>query len=305
MQWHWLTFHLLTVMAYGYEVLGGILIFYSSAVTENARPEDRKRVTHWIMFGLLAIVYIAFGIGIRHVEIQQNEQASQRSVEDRKELRGNRDRMDRQMDRVLSSFQVTYSQLASLSSEIGKVRNGLLQAIYKNDPLQIASLERQAQVAQQQADNLSHELLALTMAPQVADQLRGWQGSHYARQEDLRLREWEEHVHVTDGPQGQAGGKHFTQEEYNKATKAIADKWQAEYDKAEQQSQEELKGIIATADFVRRELLQRLPPERGRSVWDNTEEQEFAKAKNNPQVLSRENTANYLEDLARRVPPPK
>ena len=33
---HWLSSHLLTVLAYGYEVLGGILIFYSSAVTETS-----------------------------------------------------------------------------------------------------------------------------------------------------------------------------------------------------------------------------------------------------------------------------
>jgi len=87
MYWRWMGSHFLSLVAYGYEVLGGILIFYSSAVTESSMPEDRKKVTHWIMFGVLAAVYIAFGVGLRYVEIQQSSTISQHADEDRRELR--------------------------------------------------------------------------------------------------------------------------------------------------------------------------------------------------------------------------
>jgi hypothetical protein len=298
MHWHSLTPHLLTVLGYGYEVLGGVLIFYSSAVTETSLPEDRKRIGHWIMFGLIAVVYIAFGIGLRHAEMQQNEQNNQRSSEDRTELRNNRERMESRMDQVLSSFQVTYSQLASLSLEIGSVRLGLLQAIHKNDPKVITSLEQQAQVAQQQVDNLSRELLAVTMAPQIARQLRDWEQELGARQQELHNFEWEEEKQL--GRQG----KPISEEDRNREVLRIMSKWQIEYDKKDAEYQEKLKGIIATADFVRREMLQRIPLQR-QGEEDKKQELAFAAGKSNPKSLSRPDAARYLDDLARRVPPPK
>jgi hypothetical protein len=76
---HWLTVHLHTVLAYGYEVVGGILIFVSSAVTETELPEAKRR-KHWILFGVIALVYIAFGIGIKYDDVQQ-------AKDDREELR--------------------------------------------------------------------------------------------------------------------------------------------------------------------------------------------------------------------------
>ena len=56
---HWL--------AYGYEVIGGILIFISSAVTETQLPAPERR-KHWIVFGIVAVMYIGFGLGLRYME---------------------------------------------------------------------------------------------------------------------------------------------------------------------------------------------------------------------------------------------
>jgi flagellar biosynthesis GTPase FlhF len=297
MHWHWITSHLLTVLAYGYEVIGGILIFYSSAVTETSMPEDRRRKGHWIMFGVVALVYIAFGIGLRRVELQQNEQTSQRADQDRKELRENRNRVDSRMDSVLSSFQVTYSQLASVSSELGTMRNSLLQAIHKNDPRQIADLESKAQAAQQQVDTLSHELLALTMAPQIVEQLRDWQIELDAREQDLHNEEWEEQVHYM----------HDHQDDFTQGVKEINDRWDIRYRQKEEEFKAKLKGLVGTADFIRGELLQKLPPN-WVSPEDRRQEQEFAKAKSDPGPLDQQRRgalASYLENLAKRVPPPK
>jgi hypothetical protein len=287
---HWFAAHQHAVEAYWYEILGGMLIFYSSAVTETAMPKDRRRLAHWFTFGFLAVVYIAFGIAIRHDEVQQNDRNSQRSEEDRKELRENRGRMDSRMDSVLASFQVTYSQLGSLSSEIAVMRTGLLRAMHKNDPQVITSLQQQAQAAQVQVDNLSRELLALTMAPQIAGQLLDWNQEREARQQDLHNREWEEQTHFRQERPGDGKG-----------VDDIMARWQIKYDKMDEEYAVKLKGLVATADFVRRELLQRLSPQQ----IDKLEEQQFAQAIKDPLALDRKAAAAYLEELARRVPTPK
>jgi hypothetical protein len=288
---------MLTVMGYGYEVLGGILIFYSSAVTETSMPEDRKRVGHWIMFGALAVVYIAFGIGLRYVEVQHNAESSQRSDEDRRELRKNRQLTDERMVSVISSEQATFLQIVSLSSDIARMRSSLIQTIYKNDPHQVSELEGKAQAAQLKADTLSHELLAITMAPQLASQLRDWERERLAQQQDLHNKEWEDQIHI--------GGEHASQAETTQKVQKLMEQWQVEYDKKDQEYLEKLKGIITTADFVRRELLQRLPPQESNSQYDKYHEQLFVKALSDPLALSRKEAADYLESLARRVPSPK
>ena len=258
---HWLVAHLHIVLAYGYEVLGGILIFYSSAVTETSMPEDRKRVAHWIMFAAIALVYAAVGIGLRYDELQQGErdrqqagQDRQQSAQDRQELRDNR-------DRVLSSFQATYLQLASLSSDLHNMRISLTQAINKNEPDKLSALQNQAKTAQQQVDALSHELLAITMAPQVAQQLRDWEMESKAKQQDLHNFAYEDEMHYKDRNPND-DGRGFDQMEKD---------WDAAYDKADRDAIEELKRRITTADFIRREMLQRVPPQQ-QSAEDKKQE---------------------------------
>jgi hypothetical protein len=293
MHWHWLTSHL-TLLGYGYEVLGGILIFYSSAVTETSMPADRKRWTHWIMFGVIAVVYIVCGIGLRFTEIQRNDKNTKQADEDRQELRDNRKRMDSRIDSVLSSSQVQYLQLASLSSEIGVMRNSVLQAIYKNDPRQIRDLESKMQAAQQQADTLSHELLALTMAPQVAGQLLGWEEERHASEDNINHFEWEAEQHYQwDHP----GDK--------KGLDQVIAKYAAQVHESNNDFREKLKGIIVNADFVRKELLQRIPAALQVPAIDKPEEQKFTQARTDPDSLDRKDAARYLEQLAQRVPPPK
>lgn len=293
---HWLGSHLHIVLAYGYEVLGGLLIFYSSAVTETSMPEDRKRIGHWVMFAAMALVYAAFGIGLRYDQIQQSERERQQSTQDRKELRDNRDRMDNRMDNILSSSQSTYLQLALLGSELRNMRVSLTQAIDKNDPDKLSSLQTQAKTAQQQVDSISHELLAITMAPQIAVQLRSWEDQRKQARQDDHLRSWEEQNHFALEHRGEPG--------FQEALNRIGKFWDERYEHTEDVYLEKLKGAISTADFIRREMLQRIPLQ-AQSAEDKRYEKEFDQAKGNPESLNRDNAAQYLEDLARRVPPPK
>jgi hypothetical protein len=73
-------------------------------------------------------------------------------------------------------------------------------------------------------------------------------------------------------------------------------------DKADRDAMEELKRRITTADFIRREMLQRIPPQQ-QSAEDKNQEKEFAQTNSDQRSL--EKSARYLEELARRVPPPK
>jgi hypothetical protein len=262
---------------------------------------DQERRKHWLMFGGMAIIYILVGIGIRHAELQRGEgdrqraqEDRQRAAEDRQNLRGIRTTMDTRMDGVFSSFQSTYLQLASLSSDLHNMRVGLTQAINSNDPHRLAELETKAQTAQQQVNALSSELLALTMTPQIAQQLRDWEMESKAKQHDLHLFAYEDEMHYKERNPND-DGRGFDQMEKD---------WDAAYDKANRDAIEELKRRITTADFIRREMLQRVSPQQ-QSAEDKKQEPEFAQAKSDPESLSREKAARYLEGLARRVPPPK
>jgi hypothetical protein len=201
------------------------------------------------------------------------------------------------MSSVLSAFQVAYAQIASLSSDLSGMRTSLMQTIHKNDPRQVADLQSKAQAAQTQADNLQRELLAMTMTPQVAEQLRGWQLAYSVKQQDLHLHEDE---HLMDYVEVNVKNVAPTPE----GIKRIKDSWQVKYAEADKEYQEKLKGTIATADFIRKELLQRIPA-REITPKDKIQEQQFALAANSPMKLNRDDAASYLEELAKRVPAPK
>lgn len=288
---HWIT-ALSALLPYAYEVLGGILIFYSSAVTETQLP-DLERRKHWIIFGSLAAFYILVGIGIRSTELQRGESDRQQAAQDRQELRENRDRMNRRMDDILSSSQSTYLQLAILSTGLQDVRIRLTQAINKNGPNTLFALQAQAKEAQQQVDNLSHEVLALTMAPQVAQQLREWYGRSQQIIKDMRSQQWEEHInwvghHGPNDPEG---------DERN------LDHWEAAIKQRQNEDlPQQFKKILSNADFIRKELLQRIPPQQQTPV-DKMQEKDFMQTQDDPQSLAK--AAQYIDDLARRVPPPK
>jgi hypothetical protein len=98
---------------------------------------------------------------------------------------------------------------------------------------------------------------------------------------------------------------HFLQEHPHdsKGLQEIIDRWQAEYDKRDRESDEKLKGLVTSADFVRKELLRFLPPQ-AITPLDKTEEQRFTEALTAPASLDRSEAAGYLEGLAKRVPQP-
>jgi hypothetical protein len=235
------------------------------------------------------VFYALVGIGIRQVDIQRGEVDRQQAAQDRQELRKSRERMDNRMDSIFSSSQATYVQLAVLSSGLHDMGVSLTHAVNKNDPDKLSALQSQAKTAQQRVDALSHELLAITMAPQIAQQLRDWKGETKFRIQELHDRAWEDHIHWHEQHPG-------VSEDENSA------QWDAAFDKAEKDAVERLKGIVESADFVRREMVERIPPPQRLPIdvkWD----QEFVRAKTDPESIPFEPAAHYLEDLARRVPP--
>lgn len=299
---HWLIVHMHQILSYGYEVFGGILIFWSSAVTETSRP-SKEKMKHWIIFGVLAIAFIVIGVALRSDEVRQFNDDRAETIRARQDVRDMRSTLDNRMSTVLSSFQTTYAQLGSLSSDLSTMRNNLMQTIYKNDPRQMHSLEQQAQTEQARVDSLSHELLAMTMAPQIADQLRGWEGERSFEIDMKHNQEWEEEMRFGRDAEHQD----LSGAERTKGVKEIEQRWRSEYLRSEQEYLDKLKGTISTADFVRKELMKRITgtANAGQAVLDKREEQQFTQALNNPLVLDRMDAANYLESLAKRVPPPK
>jgi hypothetical protein len=189
-------------------------------------------------------------------------------------------------------------QLAGLQTKLANLHTEIEAAREKHDPQMVRDLEAKAQDAQQRANTLSRELLAITMAPQIARQLRYWEQELGAQHQDLHKREWEEEVRL-----GQQV-KPLSEPEHNRELQRIMSEWQVRYDQKDAEYQEKLKGIIATADVVRREMLQQIPLQQ-QVPEDKKQEQAFAAAKSTPQSFSTEAAARYLEDLVTRVPPPK
>ena len=79
------------------------------------------------------------------------------------------------------------------------------------------------------------------------------------------------------------------------------DAWDDAIEKEEQNSGERLNRMLANADFIRKEMLQLIPPQQ-QNMNDKRQEKEFAQTKRDPESLAK--AARYLENLARRVPPP-
>jgi hypothetical protein len=152
--------------------------------------------------------------------------------------------------------------------------------MYHNDPKRLSELANTAQAATQKADALGQELLAITMAPQIAEELRDWKFERDAKQQDLHNREYElEMQFQQQHPEDRGGLNDIIQE------------WAIRYEDAEKESDDQLKGLMATADFTRSELLKRVP-------------MQYPDDKKDFQSRPREDAARYLENLAKRVPPP-
>jgi hypothetical protein len=76
------------------------------------------------------------------------------------------------------------------------------------------------------------------------------------------------------------------------------------YDRTNEEYENKLRGMIATADFIRKELRQRLTPQEV-LPFDKTEEQQFIRVLKSSMAMNRNDAASYLQPLARRVPLPK
>jgi len=188
------------------------------------------------------------------------------------------------------------SQLAEIQTKSADIDKRLYAAREKHDPQMVHDLETKAQEAHQQADRISKELLALTMAPHVAEQLRNWQDDYNAEKRDLGLREYENEIVVSQGP--------MSNEERGRKIDAVRKQSQSDKDRLDQEYEDKLKGLFVTADFVRRELLQWIPLQQI-NRFDKEKEQQFALTLKQPTAMPQKEAADYLEDLAKRVPPPK
>lgn len=275
---------------YAYEIIGGLLIFLSSLVSE-AFPK-KFRLALWAAFALLALGYTCEGIHLdKEATVKADNQRATGEKETR-ELKGEIHDLKTNTSSLISTIAGMFPMIASLDADLATLRRDTAAAKEHHDPRLIDNLEHQTKIAQQQVDSLSHELLAITMAPQVAQQLRDWDMESKAKQHDLHLRAYEDEMHYKERNPND-DGRGFDQMEKD---------WDAAYDKADRDAMEELKRRIATADFIRREMLQRIPPQQ-QSAEDKKQEKEFAQTDSDPRSL--EKAARYVEELARRVPPPK
>jgi hypothetical protein len=110
--------------SYLYQILGGILIFLSSLVSESMSPAWKKR--SYIIFGLLALAYVGVGILLdRHASTEQGKlQASVSSLKGSFDLSEQGRRSEREAaEKVRQSDRDAFlKQLKVLEEQLSAVR---------------------------------------------------------------------------------------------------------------------------------------------------------------------------------------
>jgi len=275
MNMHWLVSHLHGWLAYGYEVLGGILIFVSSAVTETKLPAPERR-KHWILFGTIAVVYIAIGIGIRYDDVQ-------RSGEDREELKAIR----KDSHDLVTSFSATFPLTVAISSDVARIKQDLESAKGKPDPRLIADLEAKADSAQELSSTLSRQLV-MSIAPRVVKQLSALGGEWWDARRNFELFKGEELYKKQSAEQRTANEK----------------KWQSQIDEVDRLYRLKAADTFANANNIREVLLSLLQPSE-RNDEDKREADIFTNAvRGNINQYQVQGAAGYLNELIKRVPIP-
>lgn len=256
--------------------------------------KDRKWA--FIIVWTLAILGV-LSAGLQQFIVYKSDEANEAkrriSADEVHDLKGEIHGLRGDTSNLIRTMAGMFPMVASLNSELATIRKDAEAAKEHRDPHLIANLEEQAQTAQQQVDNLAHDLVTTTISPQVARQLRDWDGERRNKQQDLHNKGWEDRVHWQERHPNDPNG----------IDQAMKD-WDNEYKKADEESIAQLSKIIATADFIRKQMLQRIPSQQ-QSAEDKKQEAAFSQARNDPESLNRDDAARYLEGLAKRVPPSK
>jgi hypothetical protein len=184
------------VSHYTYEIIGGILIFLSSLVSE-AFPK-RLRIALWVVFALLAAGYSAVGIHLDKAAATAAEGERTKNANATRELKVKVDGLETNTSNLIGTIAGMFPLIASLNADLATLRRDTAAAKEHHDPRLIDKLEHQTQIAQQQVNTLSHELIALTMAPQIAQELRDWRLESRSKQEELHNFAWEDQIHYRE-----------------------------------------------------------------------------------------------------------
>ncbi len=146
---------------YGYEIVGGILIILSSAVSETMPQKWRLRT--WIVFVVLGLIYIYVGIHLANQnEIEQTNR--DHAIHD---LHG-------QLEQSLLAQQYTKGQLDSLSLMVGRIG----QPSPQGDGLAAAIKQMAQATAQNAADLKASNTDLCNRARASAEKIRVFQGKY-------------------------------------------------------------------------------------------------------------------------------
>jgi hypothetical protein len=266
-----------------------LLAGYGGHLAAKAFPGEEKAFALKIVWGLAILGVITSGVQ-QFLAYQTDYKNEGKQSDLREEVHGLRSNTSY----LINTMAGIFSMVTSLNADLATLRRDTEAAKEHHDPRMIADLQTQAQVAQQRADSLSHELLVITMVPQIIRQLQEWPSERRARQQDLHARAWEEHLHWLErNPKGSSDTEAQMQGRYQDA-----------YEQADKKSLEELSTLIKTADLVRSELL-RLIPQANQTPEDKQQAITFSRGIVNPEPFPLDVSVIYLQKLAMRIPAPR
>jgi hypothetical protein len=255
----------------GLAVLGGYLAL-------SAPTAEQRTLKHFYVAAFVALAIVCVGANMWQRNIEAGKQAILQQNETDARNQFSTDLADvKQSNEAILNFVAHPPQGFTRAQVVSVVQTFLNK-----------------QQTQKPSIDITNELRALTMVSQVVADLREQaQWTLKSKLQDLSNREWQERLRYQQQHQGDEQG-----------LAKIDEQWESDKRKAEDiYGQEGQKRLISTADFIRQTLLQNIPPTRQFPV-DIAEAQKFATAMSNPESFDKGDAANYLESLAKRVPPP-
>lgn len=180
-----------TVGRYWVEILGAVLIFASSFVTERFIPKQYRYIG-WVVFGILAFGYGVLAIAVDRATFLRAQHDHQEITDENKTLNSN-------MTTALGMLNTDTNQLTSLNLEMAAMRVQLND----HDPKLMAQLSAKLKRTQEEGERLTKANL-LAMTPIVADQIESIGGAWYGLADNQTLSLQEITDYRPDTPENRA-----------------------------------------------------------------------------------------------------
>jgi len=262
-------------------LLGVIMSLPALAEKVEKTPKYRKCLAAICL--IAGVIGFIFDVAQRHSSDETNKQLIENvgiTLKKTDELVQQTTGMLATTNQMATTVAVYMPQIAEMNSHVAAIDKQLKTT---NDPRLIADLQAQKAEVQKQAAAISKRM-SIALVPEIVHQMRDAHSNYL----DEAFRLYNETDSLTSGP--------WTPETPQKLTEKLTEV-KADRLRLDNRYRDELKEMVSTADYLRRQLLQVIP----QTDEDKAEEQSFSAAINgDTKSFDVWKATKYLESLAQR-----